>query len=210
MSPIEIDHVICAVQDLDAAAARFLHEYGLASVPGGHHPGWGTANRIVPLGRQYVELVGVVDASTAVNALFGRVVLEAAAHGDRVIGWAVATDDIDRVAARLDLEVIAAEREAPDGSTLRWRLAGVERATSTGAFPFFIEWGLPLEQHPGRILVAHRREPRGITRIDVGADEDAIAAWLGVADLPVRVKRRGPRGLLAVAIDAADCEIVLS
>lgn len=45
-----IDHVIYAVGDLEADAARFRDELGLESVVGGRHPGWGTANRIVPLG----------------------------------------------------------------------------------------------------------------------------------------------------------------
>ncbi len=45
-----IDHVVLAVSDLDEAAERLRRDHGLASVPGGVHPGWGTGNRIVPLG----------------------------------------------------------------------------------------------------------------------------------------------------------------
>jgi hypothetical protein len=39
--------------------------YGLASIEGGRHPGWGTANRIIPLGDAYIELVTVVDDEEA-------------------------------------------------------------------------------------------------------------------------------------------------
>ncbi len=47
---LRIDHIVWGVDDLDRAAAEVQERYGLASVPGGRHPGWGTANRIVPLG----------------------------------------------------------------------------------------------------------------------------------------------------------------
>ena len=60
-----LDHVVVAVADLEQAAAVFLERYGLASYEGGRHAGLGTANRIVPLGREYVELLGVVDHEAA-------------------------------------------------------------------------------------------------------------------------------------------------
>src|SRR6476469_4083347 len=50
-----------AVTDLDAAGREFEARHRLASVAGGRHPGWGTANRIVPLGDAYLELVAIVD-----------------------------------------------------------------------------------------------------------------------------------------------------
>jgi hypothetical protein len=94
-----------AVSDLDAAATRFSEEFGLGSVEGGRHPGCGTANRIVPLGSDYVELIGVVDRAEAAASDFGRPVMEAVAGGDRLMGWAVATDDLQSIVSRLDLEV---------------------------------------------------------------------------------------------------------
>jgi len=47
---VELDHVLIAVTDLESAAEAFDERFGLASVEGGRHPAWGTANRIVPLG----------------------------------------------------------------------------------------------------------------------------------------------------------------
>jgi len=38
------------VADLRAAAQELEARHGLVAVEGGRHPGWGTANRIVPLG----------------------------------------------------------------------------------------------------------------------------------------------------------------
>ena len=49
-SGMELDHVLIAVTDLEAAAREFEARHGLSSVEGGRHRDWGTANRIVPLG----------------------------------------------------------------------------------------------------------------------------------------------------------------
>ena len=130
MGELRVDHVIYAVEELDTAAQRFRDEFGLASVVGGRHPGWGTANRIVPLGHDYVELVSVADREQAAASEFGRSVMDVVASGRRLIGWAVATDDLQGIASRLDLEVMHGSRITPDGSALRWQLAGVARALS--------------------------------------------------------------------------------
>ena len=46
---MQIDHAIIGARDIDAVADRLWERHGLASLPGGRHPGWGTHNRIVPL-----------------------------------------------------------------------------------------------------------------------------------------------------------------
>ncbi len=78
MGALRIDHVVYVVDDLERGAAEFRDRLGLASVGGGRHPGWGTANRIVPLGREYIELVAVVDRDEAKRSEFGRAVTAAA------------------------------------------------------------------------------------------------------------------------------------
>jgi hypothetical protein len=65
------------IPDLDQAAIRFREEFGLDSTEGGRHERWGTANRIVPLGDQYLELVASVDEQMAAETAFSRGVLEA-------------------------------------------------------------------------------------------------------------------------------------
>ena len=47
---MKLDHVIVAVSDLATAARELAALHRLDSVVGGRHPGWGTENRIVPLG----------------------------------------------------------------------------------------------------------------------------------------------------------------
>src|SRR5919197_319789 len=135
---MRIDHVVYGVQDLDAAAARMKQEFALGSVEGGRHPAWGTGNRIVPLGPDYIELLAVLDRALAEENDLGRSLLEAVAEGDRFLAWCVGTDDVDEVAARLELPVTPGTRERPDGTVVRWRSAGLDRALAEPSLPFFI------------------------------------------------------------------------
>jgi hypothetical protein len=210
MSRLWMDHVIYAVDDLDAAGAILFDREGLASVAGGRHEGWGTQNRIVPLGDTYLELIAVADVDEAEASEFGRAVRRALTEDHALVGWVVATDDIDAVAKRLDLEVEEKSREAADGSTLRWRVAGIERAMDTGALPFFVQWDVPPERHPGAADARHEADVEGIAWVEVCADDrDAVSEWLGEDhDLPVRITDGDP-ALAAAAIATADGEIVL-
>jgi hypothetical protein len=85
---MELDHVLIAVVDLAAAGREIEARHGLASIEGGSHPAGGTANRIVPLGDSYLELVAVVDAATAAESAFGRWVASGVSSGPRPLGWA--------------------------------------------------------------------------------------------------------------------------
>src|SRR4029453_4960474 len=86
---LRLDHVVLAVRDLDAPGTRILNELGLGSLPGGRHPGWGTGNRIVPLGYEYVELLAVVDPMEAESSPEGRWISNASCWGARFPAWAV-------------------------------------------------------------------------------------------------------------------------
>jgi hypothetical protein len=132
---LEIDHVVIATGDLDAAARALEAEHGLVSIAGGRHPNWGTANRIVPLGDAYLELVAVVDEATAAASAFGRWVAGASAGILRPLGWAVRTNELDGTTQRLGVPASPGSRSREDGQTLRWRLAGIERAAEEPALP---------------------------------------------------------------------------
>ena len=137
---MEIDHVLFAVDDLPVAAQAMEARHGLSSIEGGRHPGWGTANRIVPLGDTYLELVTVVDQTEAAQSRFGSWVASATGTLAGPFAWAVRTHRLEDVAHRLGLTVSAGSRVDRSGRPLRWRLAGVEHAAQESALPFFIEW----------------------------------------------------------------------
>jgi len=205
---MQIDHAVYGVQDLEAAASRMKADFGLGSVQGGHHPGWGTGNRIVPLGPNYIELLAAVDEAEAESNEFGQSLLAAVADGDRLLGWCVSTEDVDAVAARLELPVTAGSRVRPDGTVLRWRSAGLDRALAEPSLPFFITWDVPQDLHPGRAEADHVSSPHGITWLEIGGDALRLNEWLEGSELPVRVVG-GPPGVLAVGIAAEPEEIVL-
>jgi glyoxalase-like protein len=146
---MELDHVLIAVDDLDAAAQEVERRHGLVSVEGGRHQGLGTANRIVPLGETYLELVAVVDEAEAAESGFGSWVAGGALP--RLLGWCVRTDELDEVAGRLKLTITDGARARPEGTMLRWRIAGLERSAEEPSLPFFIEWGAGTP-YPGRVL----------------------------------------------------------
>ena len=205
---LRIDHVAYAVRDLDDAAVRFRTEFGLDSVVGGRHAGWGTANRIVPLGEQYLEMIGVVDEAEAEATDFGRSVLQRTETGD---GWfliAVASDDVVLVGERIGLEVEAGTRIRPDGEVLRWRMAGLEDPRREPWMPFFLTWDVPGSLHPGSARAGHGIRAEGIAWVEVGGDPERLGAWLGDEELPIRVKSDEP-GVRSVAIATADGELVI-
>ena len=199
--------MLIAVADLAAAGRDLEARHGLASIDGGRHPGWGTANRIVPLGDAYLELVAVVDEAEAAQSTFGRWVARAVPAVATLLGWAVRTDELEEVARRLRLVAAAGSRAARDGQVLRWRLAGIEQVAAEPSHPFFIEWG------EGTLLPGHRPEPHRaaglhLAELQLAGDADRIAAWLGPHDLPITV-RPGMPALTRVLLAGAAGEIVL-
>jgi hypothetical protein len=202
---VRIDHAIIAARDLDAVADRLWEQHGLASLPGGRHPGWGTHNRIVPLGGAYLEIIGVADEREAVRDPMGRWLLAHTATSDPLMGWCCETGDIEGVARRLGLALEPGGRERPDGTRLTWRLAG--RDVALGARPFFIAWDDP-QLRPGLLSAAHAVELQGIARVEVGCDPAELEGWVD-ADVPVRALGGGG-GLLAIVIASANGEIRLT
>ena len=192
---LAIDHVIVPVRDLTLAAAEIEARHGLASVEGGRHPAWGTANRIVPLGDTYLELVAVADPEAAARSAFGQWI--AGAIPGRPLGWALRTDSIETVAHRLDQPVVAGSRAQPNGSLVTWRSAGLDTAIREPGLPFFIQWGdgVPV---PGAIAVDQPGGPATLKLLSVAADPARLSDWLGAHDLPIAVT--GPSGSSAITL----------
>lgn len=204
---MELDHVLVAVADLTTAAREIETRYGLASIEGGQHPDWGTANRIVPLGQAYLELVAVVDEAQATKSAFGRWIASSVSGLGRPLGWAVRTHNLDDVARRLRLSVDTGSRTAPGGKQLRWRSAGIEQAAAEPSLPFFIEWG-PGTPLPGRAPITHRDGGAAIARLVLDANRGRLVGWLGEHSLPIIV-RSGSPAVAAIIISTAEGEIVL-
>ena len=184
-----IDHVIYATADLGAAAARVEAELGVAAVAGGHHEELGTHNLIVPLGAGYIELLAVCDPGKAAHSALGSALqarLEQAGEG--LMGWAVAVDDIQAVATRLDTWVTTIARQG-----LSAQLTGLLESMREPFLPFFVT------RDPGVPDPGGGSDAGGISWIEVAGDAQRLVDWLGGADLPVRVVE-GPPAVCAVGI----------
>jgi hypothetical protein len=203
---LALDHLVLGVADLDDAASTLLDDHGLVALPGGRHPRWGTANRIVPLGPVYLELVAVVNPAVAATSTFGSWVADMAS-GRCAWGWAVRTSDIAATAARLGLDVVPGSRVTPTGTELRWKLAGVPSAGADRTLPFFIEWadGTPL---PGTAYADHPAGDVRVSALAVETDAAVLGRWLDCADLAVTV-RPGHSGVVAVELAADTGRILL-
>ena len=201
---LAIDHVILPVRDLALEAAGLEARHGLASIEGGRHPAWGTANWIIPLGDTYIELVAVADRETAGRSAFGQWI--ASALPGRPLGWAVRTNSIDAVGRRLGLPVVPGSRVDPRGALITWRSVGLDIAVRESGLPFYIQWGdgVPL---PGAAAVRHRDGPVTLKLLSVPADEGRLADWLGEHDLSIAVT--GPSGTSAITLTRGQGNFIL-
>jgi hypothetical protein len=145
---IGIDHIVVAVSDLDAAAAKLTDRVGIAATGGGRHPQYGTVNRLAWLGDTFVELVTVVDRALAEQSWLGRPTLAAMDRGlDAFVTWALSTDDIDGDVGALRAQGAAiddpdaGERVRADGRVVRWHLA-LRPTIGPDQPPFLIEHDL--------------------------------------------------------------------
>jgi len=193
---MNIDHVILVTRNVDACAARVLSATGLDSLAGGDHEDWGTTNRLVSVGNQYVEILGVKSLEVAEGHPIGQWVAGQSVEADRLVAVAMATDDLDQVCSRLQLTPVPGARQGSDGADISWRLAGVEAAITRG-LPFFIEWTPP---STGGLPAAATRNDAAFERLDLGGDTAALTDWLG-AEVP---------GLNLVGGDPGVREVVIS
>lgn len=193
-SDLQIDHVIVCVPDLDRAAESFLKRYGLKSSGGGRHAGLGTANRIIPLGESYLELVTVLDRRAARANPFGMwatVMIEE--NSMRPAGLCFRTENLRSVTGRLGLKPVEMSRTTPDGVELRWQTAGLEQ-TLTRGHPFFIQWDIEMADHPGRGIQGQGP----IEQVVISGRADELRSWIGAEVGVVAVD--GHPGIVSVTI----------
>jgi hypothetical protein len=204
-----LSQVIVGVRDLHDATNRF-RLLGFDVFDGGVHPGLGTANRVVPLGAQYVELLGVVSPDQARDNEFGRALMRATADGDRLVRWSLRTDAIDEVAARLGLRVEQRRRVRPDGEVLTWRAAGLDISLADGTLPFFMQWDHD-EQYPGVMTSAHPNGARRVTSLAVTPrDPPRFRDWTADADVPLHVSNGPEPDLWGVTIEIDQGELTIN
>jgi hypothetical protein len=116
-------------------------------------------------------------------------VLAGITRGEGLLGWAVAVEDVGRVAARPGTSVSTVGRQGMTAS-----LTGLAESFNEPYLPFFIQRG------------AARFSPdaeRAITWIEVAGDARRLERWLGEIVLPVRILDGSP-AVRAVAVEGRE------
>jgi catechol 2,3-dioxygenase-like lactoylglutathione lyase family enzyme len=202
---MRIDHAIYAVSDLQSAVARFANEFGLQAVGGGDHQEFGTRNEIIPVGAgQYIELMAVADQDSIHPLVL--TLREQLRDGDRLMAVCRRPENLDDVARRLTITAAPAERRNPDGTAVRWRLAGVDAALGPERLPFFIDWEgaeAELDREHDEAATAD-----GIAWVEYGGDAARLQAWTGSKSLPLRVVEGEP-GPRAIALKRGSGEVIV-
>jgi hypothetical protein len=218
--PTVVDHVLLPVADLEEGARRLHERFGLQSVAGGRHPKMGTANMIVPLGLQYLELIAIVDRQEAEGSRLGRHLAHALKEGRTFVAWALRTQSLEGVGDKLRAAgwnlppVIEGSRNRPDGQVLRWRTQDIETGGEPSAIPFVIEWRVPDGLHPGEVEAPHRGGATNLRRVVVGARDPRrirrqLDLLLGASDL-YEVREAAVDGVAELVLADDNGELVIS
>ncbi len=211
MTPVEtpgaisgIDHVIVGVRDLEAARRAFAH-LGFVLSPRGRHIGWATANYCIMFPKDYVELLGIVDATAFTNNLDRFL-----ATREGLMSLAYASEDAGLAAENLRGRGIAAEgpkdlkrnMELPEGTVQpAFKLTHLPAAVSPAA-PSFVC------QHLDRPMVwqeqwlAHENGAHGVLSVTgVVAEPGEAAVAYGALFGPSAVSAE--RGCVEVDVGGA-------
>ncbi len=182
---LTLSQVIYGVQDLDVATKQ-IESQGFTVIDGGFHSGLGTANRIVPLGDAYFEILGIVNRQEALRNPFGAALFHQIQQGNRLVRWSLRTDNISEVASARGLTPENRSRLRPDGTLLTWKAAGLSLSLAEGWLPFFMQWDDPAH-YPGSLPVHHAVQFHGIAWLEITPrDPLQLQQWLGTAQIPLR------------------------
>jgi hypothetical protein len=208
----EIDHIVLGARTLEEGAAFVAEHLGVAPKRGGQHPGFGTHNMLLGLGRGcYLEIIAV-DPSQPQPAhprpfdLDDPALRMAIEAEPRLIAWVARTPVLDAVVARLGPR--AGEVKAMKRGDLSWRMAfPPQRQDMDNLIPALIQWHG--EGASSRLPDSHVR----LLHLEAEHPEaDAVRAALAERGLEDAVKlRRSPHARLVARLKRQDgVEVALS
>ena len=201
---IWLDHVVRIVPDFAATERQFRDKYGLEAARWQAFPDSGVASRLFVFGSAGIELMGARDVAEAAGHPFGRLVLAAIREGERWLGIAIGTDELEVHAARLGVRPMTVSSVSSEGVRSTFRLLG-DPLSNAPPFPFFIEWARGTDPWP-REQAALNPGFTGVKRVEAAGDARAVAEHLGGGFDFISVVEGVP-GIQAVVLDAAGGEI---
>ncbi|WP_062244938.1 VOC family protein [Brevibacterium epidermidis] len=213
--PAQLDHLIITVPDLEAGVAAVEEATGVRAIPGGSHPGRGTANFLLGLAptgwpegaHTYLEILGPDPQQE--KPADGTLPLDAHLATEPTLQtWAIHPPAfLAKVAAAntagIDFgEVQDMARDTAEGDRLEWRLTTRSPLPHEGAQPFLIDWGesvhpaeaaLPtLELLEFRVESPEPEAARQVLEV-LGAGDTTVVEG---SNCRLRARLRGPGGIL--------------
>ena len=137
-----LDHLIVAVDDLEAAAKNYQTLFGMTPVWSGKHKELGTSNALFAFKNTYFELLSATGeglGADLVNHYLNQ-------SGEGLIGIVFATDDIKKAKSSLEEQgfnmpdISSGEGiNSSDQQARRWKILFLPSELSRGLFSFIIE-----------------------------------------------------------------------
>lgn len=203
-----LDHLIYATLDLLVGIAEIERLTGLRATPGGSHPGRGTRNALLSLGRDsYLEIIAPdphqppppMPRAFRLDELKQSQLVTWAAKAANLPVFAQTARDRD-----IDLgEVLPGGRQLPHGAALSWEFTSPDAWLGDGLIPFFIDWGN--SPHPSQTAAS------GLTLVEFRAEHPNpahIRRMLEQLGLELAVEN-GPAPLLIAELNSPQGRVVL-
>lgn len=122
-----LDHLIIAVRDLERATAVY-RALGFTLAPRGEHAEWGTANRCIMFGDDYLELLAAVGDGAPADRVRGFL----AERGEGLMSLAWGTENTAADCARLGVAPPAALSRSVEGDLARFEIGFLPPETTPG------------------------------------------------------------------------------
>lgn len=183
-----IDHIVIAVNDLEAASTDY-EELGFTVVPGGRHP-VGTHNVLISFAdSSYIEIIAFYRANP--DHRWWKPLQK----GEGLVDFCMQTNDLAGDTARFRQAGVNIEdpvpwsRVRPDGYQLKWLLS-IAREGYRGVAPFLIQDETPRKERVPEKF-DHKNGTTGIGTVEVAVDDLVpVQRWyqsaLGHAGSPVQ------------------------
>lgn len=138
------DHIIYAINNLEAGIKSIKEKTGVEATFGGTHPHIGTQNALLSLGSDvYLEILSPDPKGKLIETYqFITTLTEG-----RMIRWAAHTNNIESLLKAANDNgyknsgIADGQRNTSDGKTLKWRTLMVFTDIDE-VMPFFIQWGI--------------------------------------------------------------------
>jgi hypothetical protein len=210
--PASLDHILLGCSDLEAGISFVEQHTGVRAQFGGVHPGRGTRNALLSLGKlHYLEIIAPDPKQTEIQQwAVQRVTTLKQLNSPRLVGWAVHPGNIEAQAGKLRDAGIATQpifpgsRKRDDGHVLKWEALNLTD-DHHGLLPFFIQWSAD-SPHPS---VDAPSGCRLETFVVAGPKPGELAALFQRLGVEVTVERAhapqlrarvvGPKGALQVS-----------